>query len=57
VRAKPSASKGRYIKTVTLTSTMEPGIHVDPARVRGITEELDEAADADSSRKAATVTG
>jgi large subunit ribosomal protein L1 len=44
VRAKPSASKGRYIRQITLTSTMGPGIHVDPARVRDIVEELDEQA-------------
>ncbi|MGH2933509.1 MAG: 50S ribosomal protein L1 [Gaiellaceae bacterium] len=43
VRAKPAASKGRYIKQITVTSTMGPGIHVDPARTRGITEELEEA--------------
>ena len=43
VRAKPSAAKGRYIRQITLTSTMGPGIHVDPARIRGILEELDEA--------------
>ena len=43
VRAKPSAAKGRYIRQITLTSTMGPGIHVDPARIRGILEELDES--------------
>jgi len=43
VRAKPAAAKGRYIRQITLTSTMGPGIHVDPAKVRGLTEELEEA--------------
>jgi large subunit ribosomal protein L1 len=41
VRAKPASSKGRYIRGVTLTSTMGPGIHIDPARTRGVVEELD----------------
>jgi large subunit ribosomal protein L1 len=43
VRAKPAAAKGRYIKQITLTSTMSPGVHVDPGRTRGIVEELEEA--------------
>jgi len=46
VRAKPSASKGRYIRQITLTSTMGPGIHVDPAKTRGIADELEEQAEA-----------
>jgi large subunit ribosomal protein L1 len=45
VRAKPAAAKGRYIRSITLTGTMEPGIHVDPARTRGILEELEEQAE------------
>jgi large subunit ribosomal protein L1 len=44
VRAKPAAAKGRYIRQITLTSTMGPGIHVDPQKTRGIVEELEEEA-------------
>jgi len=46
VRAKPAAAKGRYIRQITLTSTMGPGIHVDPQKTRGIVEELEEQAEA-----------
>jgi large subunit ribosomal protein L1 len=38
-RAKPAAAKGRYIRTVTLTTTMGPGVRVDPLRTRDIVEE------------------
>ncbi len=30
VRAKPAASKGTYVKSVTISSTMGPGVSVDP---------------------------
>ena len=42
MRAKPAAAKGRYVRSVTLTSTMGPGVRVDPSRTRGIVEELEE---------------
>jgi large subunit ribosomal protein L1 len=39
LRAKPSAAKGRYVKKVTFTTTMGPGIPVDPARTRNLLED------------------
>src|ERR1700736_6690089 len=39
IRAKPSAAKGRYLHSITLTTTMGPGIKIDPARTRDIVEE------------------
>jgi large subunit ribosomal protein L1 len=39
IRAKPSAAKGRYIRSVTIASTMGPGVKVDPSRTRDIVEE------------------
>jgi large subunit ribosomal protein L1 len=39
VRAKPAAAKGRYIRSVTLATTMGPGVHVDPTKTRDLVEE------------------
>jgi large subunit ribosomal protein L1 len=43
IRAKPSAAKGRYIRQITLTTTMGPGVHVDSTITRDITDELEAA--------------
>ena len=39
LRAKPSTAKGKYLKSVTLSSTMGPGIRIDTNRVRDIASE------------------
>ncbi len=44
IRAKPSAAKGRYIRSITLASTQGPGVKVDPTRTRDIVEEAAPAA-------------
>ena len=44
IRAKPSVAKGKYIHSVTLASTMGPGVKVDPTRTRDIVEETPIAA-------------
>ncbi|MBJ7471409.1 MAG: 50S ribosomal protein L1 [Solirubrobacteraceae bacterium] len=44
IRAKPSAAKGRYLESITIASTMGPGIKVDPTRTRDILEESATAA-------------
>jgi len=38
MRAKPASAKGRYIHTVTLTTSMGPGVRVDPS-ARSVTED------------------
>ncbi len=46
IRARPAAAKGRYLRSVTLTSSMNPGIKIDPSRTRDVASELDEEQEA-----------
>ena len=39
IRLKPAAAKGRYLRKVTFTTTMGPGIPVDPNKTRGFAED------------------
>jgi len=39
IKAKPAVAKGRYIRSITVTSTMGPGVKVDPSRTKDILEE------------------
>ena len=41
-RAKPATAKGKYLKKIVFTTTMGPGIQVDPAKTRNL---LDDSAD------------
>ncbi len=43
LRSKPSAAKGKYLKKVTLTTTMGPGVPVDPNAVKNLHEASSEA--------------
>lgn len=44
-RAKPAAAKGRYVKSVTLSATMSPGIKIDPQKSKDFAEEAVEGTD------------
>jgi large subunit ribosomal protein L1 len=44
IRAKPSAAKGRYLRSVVLASTMGPGIKVDPSKTRDLVVDAEAAA-------------
>src|SRR5580698_10094264 len=43
LRLKPSAAKGKYLKKVAMTTSVGPAILVDPAKTRGLSEELEPA--------------
>jgi large subunit ribosomal protein L1 len=43
-RAKPASAKGRYIKSATVSTTMGPGVKIDPGRLRSLDEETAGAA-------------
>jgi large subunit ribosomal protein L1 len=36
LRAKPASAKGRYLRSVTISTTMGPGIRIDPGRIRDV---------------------
>jgi large subunit ribosomal protein L1 len=44
IRLKPAAAKGKYLKKIVLTTTMGPGVWVDPSITRGMLDELEDAA-------------
>ena len=42
IRLKPAAARGRYLKKITFTTSMGPGIPVDPNKTRNLAEDLAE---------------
>jgi large subunit ribosomal protein L1 len=43
IRAKPSVAKGRYLRSITIATTMSPGVKVDPSKTRDIVGEAPSA--------------
>jgi large subunit ribosomal protein L1 len=39
IRAKPPVAKGKYIRSITMASTMGPGVKIDPSRTKDLIEE------------------
>jgi large subunit ribosomal protein L1 len=44
IRLKPAAAKGKYLKKIVLTTTMGPGVWVDPSITRGLLDDFESAA-------------
>ena len=38
IRARPSSAKGKYVKSLTVSTTMGPGVPIDPNRIKGTAE-------------------
>jgi large subunit ribosomal protein L1 len=38
LRAKPAAAKGRYLKSITVSTTMGPGLRIDPTKAKDLEE-------------------
>ena len=46
LRLKPSSSKGRYLRKITFSTTMGPGVQVDPNRTRNLTGDDEDSVEA-----------
>lgn len=44
IRAKPAAAKGRYLKSIAMSTTMGPGVRIDPQKSKDLVDEEVEAA-------------
>ena len=54
IRAKPSAAKGRYIRSIVMASRMGPGIKVDPSKTKDLIDASNEEAVAQRRKRADT---
>jgi len=46
LRLKPASSKGRYLRKITFSTTMGPGVQVDPNRTRNLTGDDEDSVEA-----------